>query len=224
MGLFRLQFCWLLGPCAYFHTYEWLYTNCPGLKIRDPSLEGWKRPWEEGQSTFIARAIATIWLVPAYAIMRGSIKRSGGWWWLFMLHALWWEWCRVYTNNGSTGFLWHEVCLDNDKHARYGNLMPALDRKIDPDTHRPFYVADSEDFRISLGDHYDKMWFEGGAHDYRPANTQVCRVRNPWFNFQKMAQGKRDTPVRYKNDLFQLPPVLTTLNIAGTQDDLVDSI
>jgi len=44
------------------------------------------------------------------------------------------------------------------------------------------------------------------------------KMRNPYFNFQKAPQLRRDAPLKYKSDLFQLPEVLEAKTLGGGYD------
>jgi hypothetical protein len=216
-GLFRVQLAWLIGACGMFYSYEFMYTSVPYLKIKDPSPEGWKKPWQEGQSTYIARQISGIFPILGYAAWKGGFKRCYLWFGFCQGTLLTLEIGRTMVHPGTIMTLGFLNYLENDKFARYGSLMPELERRINPDTNRPLWAEQYEYFRISHSDIIPQLWKHGGP-DYIPGREQNIKMRNPWYNWQKAAQGDNTAPVRYKNQLFEMPSVLTAHVISGASD------
>lgn len=214
-GLFRLHMAWLIGICGYLYSYEFLYTHVPPFKIRDPSPEGWKRCMDDGQSTFLARFAASIFPGLGFAFWKGAWKKSYIFAGCFCSHSLWYEFCRPFFM-GSMLNLNFQNTQGNDRDGRLGSLMPELERRIDPDTDRGFWISTYPNLRLSHAKTYDEL--QKMNHDYLPFREMNLKIRSPYFNFQKMTQGYRDHPIRFKSQLFELPNVLEARVVSGAMD------
>jgi hypothetical protein len=220
MGLTRLHLAFLVGICGYFYSYEFLYTYVPPFKIRDPSPEGWKRCIDDGQSTFLARMVACIFPGLGTAIWRGSWKKSYIMAGFCCSHSIWYEFCRPFFM-GSVLAMNYQNGLTNDRDGRLGNLMPELERRIDPDTDRAFWVSTRPFIRLAHGRAYDPDTPDAVVHmghDYLPFREMNLQIRSPYYNWQKASQEFKDSPMRYKSQTFKLPNPLEARVLSGAMD------
>lgn len=214
-GLIRLHMAWLIGCVGYFYSYEFLYTYVPPFKIRDPSPEGWKRCFDDGQSTFLARFAASIFPAIGYAVWKGGVKKMYVWWGFTWVWSVYFEAGRPFFTGSLLG-LQSINHYENERVGRVGSLNPEMERRIDPDTNRPFWISQFETFRFSVSPIIDEVQKVG--HDYQPMKEMNLKMRNPYFNFQKAPQLHRDSPLRYKSDIFRLPEVLEAKTLSGAWD------
>lgn len=217
MGLIRTNLAWAVGVCGYFYGYEFLYTYVPFFRINDPTPEGWKNVYAEGQTTYMARYAACIFPGLGYIIWKGALKKSAFWFSFAAWNAMYYELARVNTFQGTLYFLGFENSLDNDKFKKLGQFTPEVDRRIDPDTAKPYWVASYQNLRLSHSEIVDNIW-KNKNHDYCPGASQSCIVPNPWFNFQKMSQTYHDRSMIYKSELWKLPNVLSPYILSGAAD------
>lgn len=212
----RLQVAFLVGVCGYFYVYEFCYTYVPYLRIRDPSPEGWKKPWQTGQTTFGARFVASFFPAIAHMIYRGQRKRSIFWFSMAWSVSWWYEWCRpMFT--GTRLFYGYRNASYTDTMSRYGSLIPDAERRNDPDTNKPFHAANYEHQKLTHGLFQEDHWANWN-NEHLPLRRTGCKFPNPRFNFQKAAQCYRDEPLKYKSDLFNLHNVLSAHMLSGAND------
>lgn len=217
MGMLRVNLAWLVGCCGYFYAYEFLYTYVPFFRIDDPTPEGWKKVYIDGQSTYMARMVSAVFPALGYVIWKGGFKKSAFWFSFAAWNAFYYEYARFNTFQGTMYFLGFENSLDNERNKKLGQFVPELDRRIDPDTSKPFWVASYKDLRLTHSELQDVIWQYKG-HDYCPGAAQGSRFPNPYFNFQKMSQTFYERPILYKTELWQLPNVLSAYTLSGAAD------
>lgn len=214
----RLNVCSLIGLCGYFYGYEFLYTYVPYFRIRDPSPEGWKRCWEEGQSTFLARAGASFSALIAHGLWSRSFKRSPFWLTMVWFHSWCYEWCRpCFSGNhifyqGRSNYIGHI-------HGKYGSLVPDPERRMDPDTGRPQHAANYKYQRFSHSQFQDDAWANLN-NDYMPTVRVGSPYPNVHFNWQKSARGREGENHIYRthNAVWDMPQVLTPRMMSGVMD------
>eukprot|EP00672_Neobodo_designis_P022380 CAMPEP_0174850638 /NCGR_PEP_ID=MMETSP1114-20130205/20536_1 /TAXON_ID=312471 /ORGANISM="Neobodo designis, Strain CCAP 1951/1" /LENGTH=346 /DNA_ID=CAMNT_0016085109 /DNA_START=32 /DNA_END=1072 /DNA_ORIENTATION=+ len=216
-SLARLQVAWLIGICGGFYLYEFLYTHVPGFKINDPSPEGWKAGWREGQSTFLARWAACCMCYPAWYAWRGTWKRGG---WLLASHLFmqtYYEFGRISLAKSSDRAMYQGATMEARKQALYGQLTPDVSRTNDPDSNKPEWWFSYENLRF-LHSSLAKQAEIYKSHEYQPLNFYSANIPNPYFDFQKAAQMDRPAPLRYHTDLFELPNVMSAPMRGGALD------
>lgn len=218
MTLARLNAAWAIGVCGFFYTYEFLYKYVPGTRIRDPSPEGWKKPWQEDQSTFIARGIAATVFTPfAWYAWKGTWKRSG---FLTGMHVFiqeYYELGRWGAHNGSVRALYYQASRDADKYERHGSLTPETMRTVDISSGKPNWAFSYETMRMNHGESY-VLTQNNKNHDYQPMNPYGANIPNPYYDFQKAAQMDRPFLAKFKSETWKHPQVLSTRMMSGALD------
>lgn len=217
-GLFRTNLAFLVGCVPAILGYQFFYTYVPGLKINDPSLEGWKKVWKEGQSTFWARVVA-MGIFPAlgYIVWRGGTKKAGAWAFNAALFSAYYEWVRWQSFSGTRAAVSYRSEFENHREALYGSLKPNLRRKIDPDNCRLEQAATNPYHHLGSGILRQRQ-LKNMHQDYAPAHPLGMKLPNPYFNPLKAAQFWRDKPAEYKNDYFEMLPVLSAHTLSGAAD------
>ncbi|RNF20578.1 uncharacterized protein Tco025E_03705 [Trypanosoma conorhini] len=218
LGVLRTNIAGLIGIGGYFYSYEWLYTYGPWpFRISDPSLNGWKRAWDEGQGCYMARAAASIFPPLGYAFFMGRWKKTSFWFVLTLLGGLQYEYARQYIASGNRLFYSFQANKEINRQANWGSLMPVLAHRVDPDTNRNASVAQFRYFRITSGTMQDTIW-ENAVHENLPLYRRALRLPNPYFNWQKAPQTYNDRPYVSKNDLWEMPQVMSAQMRSSTMD------
>lgn len=218
MGFIRLNIASLLGAGGYFYSYEYLYTHGPDcFRIRDPTPNGWKRSWEDGQSTYAARAVASIFPALGYAFYQGRWKKASFFFGLTLATSLYYEYARINVSSGTRLFYSYMANQESTRQAAWGTLAPNLKHRVDPDTHKNESVGQFQLFRITSGTLQNTIW-ENASHDNVPFLKSGKKFPNPYFNWQKAAQNFNDKPWKVKNDMWQMPTVLNEHVRSGATD------
>ncbi|EKF33103.1 hypothetical protein MOQ_003036 [Trypanosoma cruzi marinkellei] len=218
LGVARVNIAGLIGIGGYFYSYEWLYTHGPWpFRIRDPSLNGWKKAWSDGQSCYMARAVASIFPPLGYAFFMGRWKKTNFWFMLLLAAGLQYEYARQYIFSGNRLFYSFEANKELNRQANWGSLMPVLAHRVDPDTNRNASAAQFRYFRITSGTMQDTIW-ENAVHENLPLARFALRLPNPYFNWQKAPQAYNDKPYLRKNDLWEMPQVMNAQMCSSTMD------
>jgi hypothetical protein len=222
-GFVRVNLAALVGMYGYFYAYETLYTHVPGFRIRDPSPEGWKRAWEDGQTTYRARIAASVFPIMGHVIYRGTAKRVSAWWATTMYWQYYYEQSRQNgAFNGSMLFFAFTSSQLSEKHAYAGSLAPEKNRATDPDTGRPFWVASYDMLRGNHSRNYERM-MDNRSAEYQPAHAANLNTiggintKNPWFNWQKSAQTYYEKK-NFHTDYWKMPNVLHAHMLSGACD------
>ncbi|KAH9599017.1 hypothetical protein LSM04_005882 [Trypanosoma melophagium] len=218
MGVLRVNLAGLVGIGGYFYSYEWLYTHGPWpFRIRDPSPNGWKRAWDEGQSCLLPRAAASVFPPLGYAIFMGRWKKTSFWLATTLLAGLQYEYARKCILSGNRLFYSFQANREIDRQASWGSLAPVLAHRVDPDTNRNASVAQFRYFRLTSGTLQDTIW-ENATHENLPFCRAGMRLPNPYFNWQKAPQTYNAKPYVRKNDLWDMPQVLNAQMRSSTMD------
>lgn len=214
----RIQCAWLFAVVPGIHSYEFLYTHVPGFKINDPSTEGWKQGWKEGQSTYAARTAASLWTYVGWWIYKGQHKRGVFWTGTCIAMQWYYEFIRIYCGPASDRALYFIASEDSRKMERHGSLAPETYRNFDGDANKPHWIYSYENLRF-LHNSLAVQAEINKAHEYQPLCFFMPKIPNPYFDFQKAAQVDRDSNYRYKSDVFKLPEVLSVTMRTGALDD-----
>ena len=217
-GFTRICLAATVSCFGCFYLYEWLYTYAPFFRLKDASVRGWQQPWKEGQSTFLARYAAMVPVVAGILIWSGRWKRIR----LFatgaMMFAFWFELGRVLSFEPSKAALKHNnLSRFMEPERRIGTLVPDLGRNIDSDNGMPFFATNFPNIHLGQGQMQD-VTTENAPFDCLPVSRRNKVIPNPWFNWQKAPQEYRDRPFMYKNDLWELPDVLSARMRAGAME------
>lgn len=220
MSQLRMNIAGLIGVGGYFYSYEFLYTHGPSwFRIRDPSPNAYKRAWDEDQSTYRSRAVASIFPALGYAFYRGGFKRSMFWFTMTLSTSLYYEYARKNVLPGNRMFYSYLANQAADREAGFGSLSPRLKRRVDPDTNRTEAAAQFRYFRITTGELQNTVW-ENATHESLPLHRAGLKLPNPYFNWRKAPQTYEEKPITVKNDLWELPEVLTAGMRAGALERL----
>lgn len=218
MGMIRVNLAGLVGAGGYFYTYEYLYTHGPkAFQIRDPTPNGWKRAWEEGQSGYLARAVASIFPPLGYAIFMGRWKKAGFWFTATLLTSLYYEYARQYILSGTRLFYSYLANQESERQAAWGSLAPRLKHRVDPDTNRNESVAQFKYFRIASGTLQNTVW-ENCTHETQPLVHHGIQIPNPYFNWAKAPQNYNPKPWKVKNDMWEMPQVMNAQMRSSAMD------
>lgn len=225
MGLLRANIAAIIGVGGYFYSYELLYTYGPWpFRIRDPSPNGWKRAWDEGQTCYAARSAASIFPPLGYAFFMGRWKKTNFWFLMTVACGLQYEYARQFVLSGNRLFYSFQANKEINRQANWGSLMPVLAHRVDPDTNRNASVAQFRYYRITSGTLQDTIW-ENATHDNLPLFRFALRMPNPYFNWQKAPQAYNKKPYSSKNDLWEMPQVISAQMASSAMDKPVaDSI
>lgn len=212
--LIRINVATAVGLGIFIYGYEFMYTHVPYIRIRDPSPEGWRMCWQEGQTTYTARAIASLGAYVGHWIWAGSRKRSMVWYWVTAVHSIGYDWMRP-AFSGNHIFFQHRSNYLNWYHSRYGSLTPDSERRTDPDTHRPAHAANYKFHRFTHGLFEEDIW-KNLHHDNKPFTFK--KVPNPYFNWQKASQTYNDKIFTTHNMVWTMPDVLNARTLSGAMD------
>lgn len=214
MSQLRMNIATVIGAGGYFYAYEWLYTHGPScFRIRDPSPNAWKRPWEEGQSTYGARAVASIFPALGYAFYSGRFKRGAFWFTMTLSTSLYYEYARQNILSGTRLFYSYLANQHADREAGFGSLAPRLKRRVDPDTNRTESVAQFRHYRITTGEMQNTVW-DNAQHETLPLHRTGMKLPNPYYNWKKAPQTYEKEKVKVKNGIWTLPSVLNARVLA----------
>lgn len=218
MGWIRVNIATLIGAGGYFYSYEYLYTHGPWpFRIRDPSPNGWKRAWEDGQEAFAARAVASVFPALGYAFFMGRWKKSGFWFVMTLAASLYYEYARRNIVSGSRLFYSYIANQETVRQAAWGSLAPNMKHRVDPDTHKNESAGQFRYFRITSGTLQNTIW-ENATHENLPLMRSGKMIPNPYFNWQKAPQNYNDKPWKAKNDMWEMPQVLGSQLRSGAMD------
>lgn len=213
----RMNLALFVGVWGYFYSYEFLYRYVPGFKIRDPSLNEWKKPWEEGQSTFLARIAASVFPALGYILWAGRRKRAMATFACVTAASLQYEYARKNILCGNRMFFNFLAAKDLRNEAQWGSLAGDLRKKTDPDTNKTLEASQFRYVRHTTGMLQDTIW-ENATHDTLPATARSKKIPNPYFNWMKAPQNYLESPIRVKNDLWEMPTVLDSRMRSGVLD------
>jgi len=216
-GLTRITAASILGSYGYFYSYEFLYTYVPGFQIRDPSPNGWKRGYDEGQSTFAARAAACLFPAAANWLYTGSRRSVYTWFSVALFASIQWEYARIYVMPGNRLFYNFLAEKDLNRQSNFGSLAGTLKRRADSDTGKMEGVHQNKYVRNLNGALQDSMW-DNLTPDLMPLHRGGRKIPNPYFNWQKAVQGTHANRLERKNDLWKLPPVMDGRMLSGAMD------
>ncbi|CCW59571.1 unnamed protein product [Phytomonas sp. EM1] len=218
MGTIRVNLAGLIGVGGYFYSYEYLYTHGPWpFRIRDPSPNAWKRAWQEGQECYLARAAASVWPALGYAFYMGRWKKSLFWFSFTTFVGMYYEYSRRNISAGTRFFYSYLADRDLQRQAAWGSLAPDLQHRVDPDTNRNNSASQFRYLRITSGHLQNTIW-ENATHENLPLWRSGKKYPNPYFNWQKAPQNFMDKPYKVKNDLWELPDVMSAKMRSGAQD------
>ncbi|CUG88641.1 transmembrane protein, putative [Bodo saltans] len=217
IGFMRCLVAGAVASFGYFYVYEYLYTYVPGFKIKDPSHNGWQRAFDEGQSTYMARIVASAFPALGYILFSRRLKRSSN---VFLITAgvsVQYEYARSQVFPGTR--LFYNVQAEKwlSKEANMGSLAGDMRRKDDVDTNKTKAAGQFRYTRMTAGMLQDIIW-ENATHETRPGSQTSYKVDNPWYNWQKAPQAYNEAPIRVKNDLWKMPSVLNARNMSGALD------
>lgn len=211
---FRLQVASVLGLGGYFVSYEFMYTYVPILRIRDPSPEAWKKNWQSGQTTFIARILASSFLVLGFTIYQGSNRRNYLYSWWILFFNIQYELFRG--NVLHSGLIWKQMHhMDEIRERDFGGLSPFSKKANDHDTAVPTHEKSYK--------HYRRMeTAQAPGEDIGfldiPWHVSTQKWKNDHFSWSKASQGWNDKPYRCANDVWDEPDPLTANVLAGAYD------
>lgn len=215
MSQLRMNLATLIGAGGYFYSYELLYTYGPAcVRIRDPSPNAWRRAWDEDQSTYGARAISSIFPALGYAFYSGRMKRSAFWFMCTLTTSLYYEYARLNILPGTRLFYSYLANQQADRDAGMGSLAPKLKRRVDPDTNRTESAAQFRNFRVTTGELQNTVW-ENATHETLPLHHSGMKLPNPYYNWQKAPQTYDKVKIKVKNDLWEIPTVMSAKTLAG---------
>lgn len=218
MGVIRLNIAAAIGVGGYFYSYEYLYTHGPKpFRIRDATPNGWKRAWEEGQACYLPRLAASIFPALGYAFFMGRWKKAGFWLVATAVVGLNYEYARRNILSGTRLFYSYIANQDTQRQAAWGSLAPNLKHRVDPDTNRNESVAQFRKFRITSGTMQDTVW-ENCTHDRLPLARAGIQIPNPYFNWAKAPQNYNEKPWHVKNDMWEMPSVMSAQMRSGAMD------
>lgn len=182
----RCNIAVFLGWFGYFYTYEFAYTYIPGMKIPDPSIEGWKNaPIDPTHyTTFSARNLASLWVLPAHAFFTRGTKRTVVWWLIFSVCNNYYEFARCFVLSG-TGMLGYTSAVWSEKQARFGSLIPNTKQEVDPDTGRTFNSAANPIQMFGAKGWWPRQMKQNMNHEYSPFTRQGLALPNPYYNPMK---------------------------------------
>lgn len=215
MSQLRMNLATLIGAGGYFYSYEMLYTYGPAcLRIRDPSPNAWRRAWDEGQSTYGARAVSSIFPALGYAFYSGRMKRSAFWFTLTLTTSLYYEYARLNILPGTRLFYSYLANQQADRDAGFGSLAPKLKRRVDPDTNRTESAAQFRHYRVTTGELQNTIW-ENATHETLPVHHSGMKLPNPYYNWKKAPQTYSKERIKVKNDLWEIPSVISAKTLAA---------
>ncbi|EPY34621.1 hypothetical protein STCU_01481 [Strigomonas culicis] len=218
LGWVRINIAATIGAAGYFYSYEYLYTHGPpGFRIRDPTPNGWKLAWQDGQECYLARAAASVFPALGYAFFMGRWKKSAFWFLMTVAAGEYYEYARRNVMSGTRLFYSYQANKELQRQAAWGSLAPDLRHRVDPDTNRSASVAQFRYLRLTSGPLQDTIW-NNIPHENLPLHRTGKMVPNPYFNWQKAPQNYNDKPYKVKNDLWQLPQVLDSRMRSGAMD------
>lgn len=217
LGLLRATIGGGVGSFGYFYAYEFLYTYVPGFKIRDPSLNAWKRPYDEGQSTYLARIGASVFPALGHILYRGRLKRTAMAFILTAGASVQYEYARINVLPGNRLFYNVQAEKFLSREANLGSLAGDMRRKHDHDTGKNASVGQFRYTRMTAGMMQDTIW-ENATHETLPGSALSYKTENPYYNWQKAPQTYNAKAIRVKNDLWKMPSVLNARNMSGALD------
>lgn len=224
MSQVRVNIAGLIGAGGYFYAYEYLYTHGPScFRIKDPSPNAYKRAWDDGQSTYLSRAVASVFPALGYAFYAGRFKRASFWFVMTLGTSLYYEYARKNILSGNRLFYSYLANQQADREAGFGSLTPRLKRRVDPDTNRNESVAQYRYFRITNGELQNTVW-ENAVHENLPLVRTGIKIQNPYFNWKKAPQTYEEKPYKVKNDLWKLPQVLDVRMRSGALDQFKENM
>ncbi|KAG5498925.1 hypothetical protein GH5_03614 [Leishmania sp. Ghana 2012 LV757] len=218
MGTIRVNIAGMIGVGGYFYSYEYLYTHGPKpFRIRDPTPNGWKRAWDDGQECYLPRAAASVFPAIGYAFFMGRWKKAGFWFMTTLMAGLYYEYARRNILFGSRLFYSYLANQDSQRQAAWGSLAPNLKHRVDPDTNRNESVAQFKYFRITSGTMQDTVW-NNCTHETQPLARGGIKIPNPYFNWLKAPQHYNAKPWKVKNDMWEMPQVMNAQMRSGAMD------
>ncbi|EPY30747.1 hypothetical protein AGDE_09286 [Angomonas deanei] len=206
MSFIRINIAGLIGTVGYFYSYEYLYTHGPSLfRINDPTPNGWKKAWQEGQSCYAARAVASIFPALGYAFFMGRWKKAAFWYGAVLVAGEYYEYARVNVLSGTRLFYSFLAAQDSERQAAWGSLTPNLKHRVDPDTNRNESVAQFRYLRLTSSPLQDQVW-ESIPHENLPfhRNGRSCRTRTLTGRRRPRPTMIGRTPSRTTCGLFRL--------------------
>lgn len=220
-GIIRAFMGTIIGLGGSMYAYEYLYTHAPYFKIRDPSTNGWTRPWEEGQSTFAARALSLAFVPIGASFFTGSFKRFHFNYGCALMAGGVYEIIRNSFGASNRYALRDRAVKDNDRQGAAGSLTVDIRKNTDyatgvmkTDLNTRF--ANQNQLTIKeLG------WSEGNSFDNMPLTSAYTKMRNHRFNWTFVQNAKGERAYRYKNDSWELPETQLAARAASSSLDKV---
>lgn len=217
IGLLRTLIGGAVASYGYFYSFEYLYTYVPGFKIRDPSPNGYRRAWEEGQSAYCARLVASLFPCLGYVICTGRLKRVTGIYQMVAFASLNFEFARRAVFPGMRNFFNFQAEKAMVKEAQWGSLAPDLSRRTDPDTNKPGHLSQFRYVRLTAGLLQEPVWDNLTPENF-PGHSYGKKIDNPYYNWQRAPQTYNKEKLTTKNMLWSLPQVLPAQMRAGALD------
>lgn len=211
----RLQGAILIGAGGFFCSYEFMYTHVPYFRIRDPSPNGWKRNWQAGQTTYMARTVACVFPTIALAFYNGHTRRSWLYTWFFWACQMQYELWRG--NLTANGLIWKQQHSTHEIFERdWGSLQPSSKRKNDKETQMPLHYKSFKNYK-----RWETMQRPGDGVDFMdiPFHVSSTTWKNDSFNWSKAEQGWNPRPYRCANDTWDEPKPMSPDVLAGRYQD-----
>lgn len=214
-SMLRVNLAGIIGFGGYFYSYEYLYTHGPWpFRIDDPSPNGWKRAWRDGQECYYSRIAASVWPALAYSFYMHRWKKSAFWFGCTVSLGLLYEYMRRNFLSGNRMYYSVQANKASQLDAGRGSLAPQMRHLVDPDTNHNESVAQFKYFRISSGLMQNTVW-ENATPENLPLYRPGVKFPNPYYNWRKAPQNYNAQPCRVKNDIWSMPNVLTAGARAG---------
>lgn len=217
VGMTRTIVAASIGSFGYWYLFEFLYTHVPGFKIRDPSPNGYHKPWEEGQNTMAARVVAATMPTIGYILYAGRLKRAMSVMVCASFFGVQYDYARAYVLSGMRNFYNFQASKQLTREAQWGSLTGNLNHRNDPDTYRTSTLSQFRYIRLTSGMLQDTVW-ENATHETLPLHNMSRMIANPYYNWQKAPQTYNPEPIVFKNSLWKLPSVLDARMRSGVLD------
>lgn len=197
--------------------YECLWKYVPGFQHDVVSDYAHKQAWKEGQQAYRAKAVATLCFGFAAWFHTGIARKFWGAYLLMLPWTLYGEYGRQNFNAGMRIFFAQQANKEMNTLAQMGSLMPNMDKRLDPDTGKTEMAGQYRYYQVTQGLLRDVVW-ENNTHENFPMHSKGLKFANPYFNWQKTKQQYADAPVVVKNDLWDLPEVMSSRMRSGALD------
>lgn len=202
-GIIRAFLATTIGLGGALYTYEYLYTHAPYFKIRDPSTNGWTRPWEEGQSTFAARALSMAFFPLGASFFTGTFKRFHFNYAVSLVMGMGYELAR-YSASSYRFNLHDKMTKENDKQGAAGSLGVEMRKNTDYTTGIMKHELNIKYANANQSTLRELGWVDS-CFDNMPLTSAFRKERNHRFNWTYVQNSMGDRAYRYKNESWELP-------------------